>query len=155
MQMQQRKLTLMNVGSVIGRKPTRTNHRQSYVRLGNGLQPRDLLIPLTGQQNPMPACLKSNQSMRHEQHIRVVYIHFSESGSLNLHVITVDLSFTNVLQSSPSARSNLRREPKSDSYRFSISDFLLLAYSHLMSDSNLLSRIDSVRARLVPLRDGL
>ncbi len=25
----------------------------------------------------------------------------------------------------------------------------------LMSDSNLLSRIDSVRARLVPLRDGL
>ena len=38
---------------------------------------------------------------------------------------------------------------------FSIHGSYQLAHFSLMSDSNLLSRIDSVRARLVPLRDGL
>ena len=67
----------------------------------------------------MPACFKPDQTLRHQQHIRVVDFHFTESRRLNLHDFTVDYNFANMLQSSPSALSNELRESILDSTPFS------------------------------------
>ena len=60
-----------------------------------------------------------------------------------------------MLQSTPSARPYESRESILDSDHFFNSRLPAVGNFSLMSDSNLLSRIDTVRARLVPLRDGL
>ena len=58
----------------------------------------------------MAAGFKTDQSMWHEQHVRVIDVHFPKSRRLNLHDVTIDQNLTDVLQSLLSATERLPRE---------------------------------------------
>jgi len=98
-------LTLVDVCSIIGCESPRADDGQRNIGQRHRLQPSHLFIVFAGQQYPMPTGFKANQTMRHQQHVRVVYFHFSETRRLDLHDFTGRLNSANVLQSVLSANS--------------------------------------------------
>lgn len=79
MEMERGEIPLVNVRFIVRQVPARADHREGYVGKGYRLEPRYLAVILGGQQDPMAASFKPNQSMWHQQHVRMVDFNFSEA----------------------------------------------------------------------------